>query len=67
LDFLATWRERDQLAKLVNSMLGTSGQDILYYGEEYIEEEDKKMVANITQFLCKVSYEQFTLVVNVID
>jgi predicted Zn-dependent protease len=48
-------------------MLGTSGQEILDYGGEYIEEEDKKMVANITQFVCKVSDEHFTLVVNVID
>lgn len=37
------------------------------YGGEFIEEEDKKMVANITQFLCKVVDEHFTLVVNVLD
>lgn len=42
LGFLATWREKDGLSKLVGSMYGSSGKDDLGHGGYLTEEKDKK-------------------------
>jgi hypothetical protein len=57
---LATWREPDGLAKLVDSVLGNYGQERLGNGKDNIEEENSQINTNIKQCLRKVADGHFT-------
>jgi hypothetical protein len=65
LECLATWRETNGLAKLVDRVLGSyrHGQG---YGKDNIEEENHKMDTNIKQCLRKVADGHFAAVVKVL-
>ncbi|MCH87008.1 hypothetical protein A2U01_0007872 [Trifolium medium] len=64
--YSATWREEDNLVKLVVSVLGNYGQDSLGYGRDNIEEGHNKMDINIKQCLRKVADGHFTVDVKVL-
>ncbi|PNX86883.1 hypothetical protein L195_g042966 [Trifolium pratense] len=59
LGCLATWREPDGLAKLVDGVLGNYGQESLGYGKDNNEEENTKMNTKIKQCLRKVADGHF--------
>jgi hypothetical protein len=61
---LATWREPDGLAKLVDSVLGSQGS--LGYERDNIEEENNKLNTNVKQCLRKVADGHFTAAVKVL-
>ena len=65
LECLATWRETNGLAKLVDRLLGSyrHGQG---YGKDNIEEENHKMDTNIKQCLRKVADRHFTAAIKVL-
>ncbi|KAK2455796.1 hypothetical protein QL285_003218 [Trifolium repens] len=65
LECLATWRETNGLAKLVDRVLGSyrHGQG---YGKDNIEEENHKMDTNIKQCLRKVADGHFTAAIKVL-
>jgi hypothetical protein len=63
---LATWREPDGLAKLVDSVLGNYGQESLGNRRDNIEEENNHMNTNIKQCLRKAADGHFTAAVKVL-
>jgi hypothetical protein len=66
LECFATWREPEGLAKLVDIVLGSYGQESLGYGRDNVEEENNKMNTNIKQYLRNVADRHFTAAVEVL-
>jgi hypothetical protein len=66
LSCLATWREEDGVAKLVDIVLGGSGQHGPDHEKDDIKWDNKQMRTNIKQCLRKVADGHFTAVVKVL-